>query len=111
MARKTSPDGHKLSSKACPQKFSASLAQNSSSNGRQKAKERIGDGSQLTRNYYCSVAASQQLRELELDGLIHWEVYSEIPPKVEYSSTAFAETLKPIILPMHQLGIEKNTGL
>ncbi|UZO78911.1 winged helix-turn-helix transcriptional regulator [Microcystis aeruginosa str. Chao 1910] len=34
-----------------------------------------------------------------------------MPPKVEYSSTAFAETLKPIILPMHQLGIEKNTGL
>jgi hypothetical protein len=49
MARKTGPDGHKLSSKACPQKFSASLAQNRSSNGRQKAKERIGDGSKLTR--------------------------------------------------------------
>jgi len=57
------------------------------------------------------VAASQQLRELELDGLIHREVDPEIPPKVEYSLTAFGETLKPIILPMHQLGIEKNARL
>jgi len=57
------------------------------------------------------VAASQQLRELELDGLIHREVYPEIPPKVEYSLTAFGETLKPIILEMHQLGIEKNARL
>ncbi|MCA2811775.1 MAG: winged helix-turn-helix transcriptional regulator [Microcystis sp. M090S1] len=54
---------------------------------------------------------TQQLRELELDGLIHREVYPEIPPKVEYSLTAFGETLKPIILQMHQLGIEKNARL
>jgi len=52
MARKTGPDGHKLGSKACPQRFSASLAQNRSSNGSKKAKARIGDGSKLTRNYY-----------------------------------------------------------
>jgi DNA-binding HxlR family transcriptional regulator len=51
---------------------------------------------------------SQQLRELELDGLIHRKVYSEIPPKVEYSLTAFGETLKPIILQMHQWGIDKK---
>ncbi|WP_071821264.1 winged helix-turn-helix transcriptional regulator [Microcystis aeruginosa] len=54
---------------------------------------------------------TQQLRELELDGLIHREVYPEIPLKVEYSLTAFGETLKPIILEMHQLGIEKNARL
>ncbi|MFM7791204.1 MAG: winged helix-turn-helix transcriptional regulator [Microcystis panniformis] len=28
-----------------------------------------------------------------------------MPAKVEYSLTAFGETLKPIILQMHQLGI------
>jgi DNA-binding HxlR family transcriptional regulator len=54
---------------------------------------------------------TQQLRELESDGLIHREVYPEIPPKVEYSLTAFGETLKPIIWQMHQLGIEKDNLL
>jgi DNA-binding HxlR family transcriptional regulator len=51
---------------------------------------------------------TQQLRELELDGVIHREVYPEIPPKVEYSLTAFGETLKPIILQMHQWGVGKE---
>jgi DNA-binding HxlR family transcriptional regulator len=54
---------------------------------------------------------TQQLRELESDGLIHREVYPEIPPKVEYSLTAFGETMKPIIWQMHQLGIEKDNLL
>ncbi|MBC1190193.1 MAG: hypothetical protein EWV83_19525 [Microcystis sp. M_OC_Ca_00000000_S217Cul] len=61
----------------------------------------------------CLSPISQKVltQQLELDGLIHREVYPEIPPKVEYSLTAFGETLKPIILEMHQLGIEKNTRL
>jgi DNA-binding HxlR family transcriptional regulator len=51
---------------------------------------------------------TQQLRELESDGLIHREVYPEIPPKVEYSLTTFGETVKPIIWQMHQWGIGKE---
>ncbi|MCD9024671.1 winged helix-turn-helix transcriptional regulator [Cohnella sp. NL03-T5] len=39
-----------------------------------------------------------QLRELERDGIIHREVYKQVPPKVEYSLTDFGRTLKPIIL-------------
>jgi DNA-binding HxlR family transcriptional regulator len=39
---------------------------------------------------------TQQLRELECDGVVHREVYPEVPPKVEYSLTHYGETLRPI---------------
>lgn len=45
-----------------------------------------------------------QLRELERDGIIHREVYKQVPPKVEYSLTEFGATLKPIILSMRNWG-------
>ncbi|MES1042398.1 winged helix-turn-helix transcriptional regulator [Peribacillus simplex] len=45
-----------------------------------------------------------QLRELEQDGIVHREIYREIPPKVEYPLTAFVETLKPIIYLMRDWG-------
>jgi DNA-binding HxlR family transcriptional regulator len=48
-----------------------------------------------------------QLRELERDGVIHREVYKEVPPKVEYSLTEFGKTLEPIILLMKDWG-ERN---
>jgi DNA-binding HxlR family transcriptional regulator len=47
---------------------------------------------------------TQQLRELEEDGIIHRQVYPQIPPKVEYSLTPLGETLKPIIDAMHDWG-------
>jgi DNA-binding HxlR family transcriptional regulator len=45
-----------------------------------------------------------QLRELERDGIIHREVYKEVPPKVEYSLTEFGRSLEPIILLMKDWG-------
>lgn len=45
-----------------------------------------------------------QLRELERDGIIHREVYKQVPPKVEYSLTEFGKTLEPIILSMKRWG-------
>lgn len=45
-----------------------------------------------------------QLRELEHDGIVHREVYQQVPPKVEYSLTDFGRTLEPIILSMKQWG-------
>ena len=38
-----------------------------------------------------------QLRELEDDGVVHRKIYTQVPPKVEYSLTTFGESLIPII--------------
>lgn len=45
-----------------------------------------------------------QLRELESDGIVHREVYPQVPPKVEYSLTEFGLTLMPVIQAMHDWG-------
>lgn len=47
-----------------------------------------------------------QLRELEEDGVVHREVYQQVPPKVEYSLTDFGRTLIPIIRLMKDWGLE-----
>lgn len=49
---------------------------------------------------------TQQLRELEEDGIIHREVYLQVPPKVEYSLTTLGESLKPILDSMHEWSIK-----
>ncbi len=47
---------------------------------------------------------TRQLRELEADGLVHREVYAEVPPRVEYSLTTKGETLRDIILALKAWG-------
>ena len=39
---------------------------------------------------------AQQLRELERQGIVHREVYREVPPKVEYWLTDYGKTLRPL---------------
>jgi DNA-binding HxlR family transcriptional regulator len=38
-----------------------------------------------------------RLRELEQDGIVSREVFPQVPPKVEYSLTAYGKTLAPIL--------------
>ena len=49
---------------------------------------------------------TQQLRELEDDGIISRKIYAEIPPRVEYKLTEFGLTLSPIIQSMAKWGKE-----
>jgi DNA-binding HxlR family transcriptional regulator len=47
---------------------------------------------------------TQQLRELERDGIVARKVFPQAPPKVEYSVTPLGLSLKPIVEAMHQWG-------
>lgn len=40
---------------------------------------------------------TQQLRELEEDGIVHREVFAQVPPRVDYSLTEFGGTLAPVV--------------
>ena len=49
---------------------------------------------------------TQQLRELEKDELIARKVYSQIPPKVEYSLTLLGKSVLPVIEMLIEWGNE-----
>lgn len=40
---------------------------------------------------------TQQLRELERDGIVARKVFHQVPPRVEYSLTQYGRTLKPVM--------------
>ncbi len=56
---------------------------------------------------------TQQLRELESDGLLQRTVYPVVPPKVEYSLTKKGRSLRPILQLMFSWGegILRESGL
>ena len=47
---------------------------------------------------------TQNLRDMESDGLVLRKVYAEVPPRVEYSLTLTGHSLLPVIEVMAQWG-------
>ena len=50
----------------------------------------------------------KQLREMEKDSLINRKVYDVIPPKVEYSSTDFDRSFKPVLTELCKWDCDKK---
>ncbi len=51
---------------------------------------------------------TQQLREMERDGVVRRRVYPQVPPKVEYSLTSLGHSLKPVVEAMSRWGLRHN---
>ena len=52
------------------------------------------------------VMLTKQLRELEQDGIIRRKVYTQVPPKVEYSLTPLGMTVIPLLNALCDWAIE-----
>lgn len=50
---------------------------------------------------------TQQLKELEQDGLLISTVYTEAPPRLEYTLTDLANSAHPILEKMHFWGVNQ----
>jgi DNA-binding HxlR family transcriptional regulator len=50
---------------------------------------------------------TRQLRELEEYGLVCREVFPQVPPRVDYSLSEEGRSLAPIILAMHDWGMQR----
>ncbi len=67
--------------------------------------------SELQRSISGGITAkmlTQQLRNLEQDGLITRVVYPVVPPKVEYRLSGFGYTLAPVLDAIAHWGTENN---
>jgi DNA-binding HxlR family transcriptional regulator len=51
---------------------------------------------------------TQQLREMERDGIVQRTVYPQVPPRVEYKLTPRGETLKPVVGAMCRWGAKQS---
>lgn len=49
---------------------------------------------------------TQQLKELEQNGIIIRKVYAEVPLRVEYSMSEYGQTLLPILEALYEWGVK-----
>ena len=67
---------------------------------------------ELQRSVGCSQKVlTDNLRELEDNGLVSRKVYAEVPPRVEYSMTKLGATLSPVLNAMAAWGDEYKKNI
>ena len=70
----------------------------------------LGGGARRTRDLLERLGGispkvlTEQLRQLEADGLVAREVFAEVPPRVEYRLTDYGKTLAPVLLALKAWG-------
>lgn len=75
------------------------------------------DGKQRFTDFLKTIPAiskkvlTDNLRELEEDGLVVREVFAEVPPRVEYSLSKLGMSLKPVLDAMMAWGAEYKCNL
>jgi DNA-binding HxlR family transcriptional regulator len=53
----------------------------------------------------------QQLREMEAHGIVHREIFKEVPARVEYSATPLGASLEPVIASLCDWGRKHAVAL
>ena len=54
---------------------------------------------------------TENLRHLEAHGIVHREIYPEVPPRVEYSLTPLGQQLRIALKPLEDWGDENRAQL
>ena len=72
------------------------------------SEKRFGELKKLICGDITQKMLTQQLRELEEDGLIARTIFAEVPPRVEYTITPSGETVFPILETLAKWGMAQR---